>query len=304
MTDESSKPIDQQEWERVLALDEEMRDMPRETRNVLQPVKLSGKDNMRFRCHPGISCFNACCQNVEIVLTPYDLYRLRHRMNMSAEDFLHTFAIPTTLAKGQLPVALIRMDAETGRCPFNRPEGCSVYSDRPVTCRYYPIGMALMRRQESQIGEDFYFLIKEDFCQGHKEAKDWTVQAWREDQGSDGYDKENRSWMELIIKRRSAGDMIQTSLSVSEMFYMASTNPEAMRRFLFDSSFLQRYQVDAATEEKIRHDDLALTDFALNWMKSVLFGDSFVPVRPEVFEDLKQRRSQARGAQPAPKEEP
>ncbi|MBF0135589.1 MAG: YkgJ family cysteine cluster protein [Magnetococcus sp. DMHC-1] len=304
MSDESQKSAEELDRERVLALDEDMRDMPRETRNILQPVKLSGKDHMRFRCHPEISCFNACCQNVEIVLTPYDLYRLRRRLNLSAETFLHTYAIPTSLAKGQLPVALIQMDPETGRCPFNRPEGCSVYTDRPVTCRYYPIGMALMRRQETSSGEDFYFLIKEDFCQGHKEEKRWTIQEWREDQGSDGYDVQNRSWMELIIKRRSAGDMVQTSLPVTEMFYMASTNPEAMRQFIFDSSFLRRYQVDPETEEKIRTNDLALTDFALSWLKSVLFGDSFIPVRPEVFEELKQRRTRQKAEQPTPDEEP
>ncbi|MBF0153456.1 MAG: YkgJ family cysteine cluster protein [Magnetococcales bacterium] len=303
MSDEIEDSVDAQDLERVLALDEEMRDMPRETRNVLHPVKLSGKDSMRFRCHPEISCFNACCQNVEIVLTPYDLYRLRRRLGLSPETFLYEYAIPASLAKGQLPVALIQMDPETGRCPFNRPEGCSVYADRPVTCRYYPIGMALMRRQESQSGEDFYFLIKEDFCQGHKEEKIWTVQEWREDQGSDGYDEQNRSWMELIIKRRSAGDMVQTSLPVSEMFYMASTNPEATRQFLFDSSFMKRYQVDAQTEEQIKHDDLALTEFALAWLKSVLFGDPFVPVRPEVFAEMRQRRAQAKADAAAQKPE-
>ncbi len=179
-----------------------------------------------------------------------------------------------------------------------------MYSDRPVTCRYYPIGMALMHRQESAGEEDFYFLIKEDFCQGHREEKHWTVQEWREDQGSDGYDRQNRGWMELIIKRRSAGDMVQTSLSVTEMFYMISTNPEATRRFLFDSTFLKRYQVDAETERKVREDDLALTEFAISWLKSVLFGDPFAPVRPEAFSELKQRHAQEKKVDPLRPDEP
>ncbi|MBF0423161.1 MAG: YkgJ family cysteine cluster protein, partial [Magnetococcales bacterium] len=74
-------------------------------------------------------------------------------------------------------------------------------------------------------------------------------------------------------------------------FYMASTNPEAFRNFVFDSTFLKRFQVDPETERKILEDDLALTDFAFSWLKSILFGDQEVKVRPDAIEALKQKRS-------------
>ena len=277
--------------DKVLELDPEMRDMPREVRNVISPVRLGGEDTLKFRCHPGISCFNACCCTIEILLTPYDLMRLRKRLNLSAEAFLYQYATLYTLTKGQLPVAMIRMDEKTGRCPFVTPEGCSVYSDRPVTCRYYPLGLALMHRQQATQDEAFYFLIKEDFCKGHQEAKNWRVDEWRQDQGSDGYDVHNRKWMEIIVKRRSAGDATSTSIPVAEFFYMASTNPEKFRAFVFDSSFLKRYKVDEETMARIREDDVALTEFAFSWLKSVLFGDKEVEVRSEAVEALKNKKS-------------
>ncbi|MEO5363607.1 MAG: YkgJ family cysteine cluster protein, partial [Magnetococcus sp. DMHC-8] len=267
---------DNAERDRVWQWDPEMRNMPREVRNVLSPVRLTGDDGLQFRCHPGIACFNRCCSQIEILLTPYDLLRLRRRLSLTAEEFLYQYATPYTLSRGQLPVAMLRMDEETGQCPFVTPEGCSVYSDRPVTCRYYPLGLALLHRQQTAGEEVFYFLVKEDYCLGHQEERHWRVDEWRRDQGSDGYDERNRKWMELIIKRRSAGDATSTSLPVSEFFYMASTNPDKFRQFVFGSTFLQRYQVDAETVERIRTDDEAMTEFALAWLKSVLFGDQEV----------------------------
>ena len=280
--------------EKVLKLDPDMRDMPREVRDIISPVRLTGKDSLTFRCHPGVSCFNACCSNIEIILTPYDMLRLRERLKLTADEFLYQYATPSTLTKGQLPVAMMRMDEESGQCPFVTPEGCSVYSDRPVTCRYYPLGLALMHRQQATENEAFYFMIKEGYCKGHQEAKTWRVDAWREDQGSDGYDLHNQQWMEIIVKRRSAGDATSTSLPVSDFFYMASTSPDAFRKFVFGSSFLKRYHVDAETAAKIREDDVALTAFAFSWLKSVLFGDKEIKPRPEAIDALKAKKKAAR----------
>ncbi|MBF0423483.1 MAG: YkgJ family cysteine cluster protein, partial [Magnetococcales bacterium] len=205
--------------DKALELEEELRDLPQEVRNVLHPVRLSNQEHFQFRCYPGIDCFNACCRNIDIILTPYDLIRIRRRLNLDIESFLYQYATPYTLAKGQLPVPLIRMDETTGQCPFNGTDGCGIYSDRPVACRYYPIGMALMHKQQEATEDEFYFLIKEDFCHGHRESHDWSIQEWRADQGSDGYDVQNRGWMEFILKRRSAGDTVATSRQLSEFFY-------------------------------------------------------------------------------------
>ncbi|MEO5333520.1 MAG: YkgJ family cysteine cluster protein [Magnetococcus sp. YQC-5] len=279
------------ERDQALGLEPIMRDIPREVRNILHPVKMGGCDTFCFRCHPEIDCFNECCSNIEIILTPYDILRLRRRLNLTSDEFLYEYATPYTLAKGQLPVPLLRMDENTGKCPFNTPAGCSVYTDRPVTCRYYPIGLALMHKEETSGTEEFYYLIRETFCHGHQEQTNWTIDAWRADQGSDGYDQRNQGWMELILKRRSAGDGVATSIQMSEFFYMASTNPDAFRRFVFESSFLQRFDVDPETMASIREDDERLLDFACDWLKTVLFGDKKISLRPTALTELAQRKA-------------
>ncbi|MEO5347324.1 MAG: YkgJ family cysteine cluster protein [Magnetococcus sp. YQC-9] len=288
------------ERDHALEFDPVMRNIPREVRNILQPVRLEGESHFQFRCHPGVACFNACCANIEIILTPYDILRLRRRLNLSPEAFLYEYATPYTLAKGQLPVPLIRMDPETGKCPFNAPEGCQVYSDRPVACRYYPIGLALMHPEASDKSEEFFYLVKEDYCLGHQESTRWTINDWRKDQGSDGYDERNKGWMEMILKRRSAGDEVQTSLQVSEFFYMASTDTDKFRRFIFESTFLQRFDVPEETLETLRNDDEALLDFAFDWLKTILFGDKKVAVKPDA---LKKKREVVKSREEPEEEE-
>ncbi|MGN7613645.1 YkgJ family cysteine cluster protein [Magnetococcales bacterium HHB-1] len=284
----------QQKYLRDIEMDDDTPPLPNEVRDILDPVRLTEKETFKFRCYPGISCFNHCCKNIEIILTPFDIIRLRRRLdNISAERFLYNYATPTTLRKGQLPVPIIRMDEKTGRCPFNTDAGCAVYEDRPVTCRYYPIGMALMRKQKERNTDEFYFLIKEDFCKGHCEEQTWSVKSWRVDQGTDGFDLMNKNWIDMILRRRSAGDTVSTSQQLSEFFYMGSTNPEQFRRFIFNSTFLKRYQLDEETLEQIKEDDEALTIFALDWLQSVVFGKESKHIRmtKEAKEILDKRKT-------------
>ena len=45
-----------------------------------------------FACHPEVPCFNRCCAELTLPLTPYDVLRLRRHMNnMPSEAFLNDF---------------------------------------------------------------------------------------------------------------------------------------------------------------------------------------------------------------------
>ena len=41
-----------------------------------------------FKCSPGVGCFTRCCGDVTIVLTPYDILRLKNRLGIGSEDFI------------------------------------------------------------------------------------------------------------------------------------------------------------------------------------------------------------------------
>ena len=253
--------------------------------NIL-PAKYTLDSKIRFRCHPGVSCFTECCGNIKIVLTPYDILKVRKRLDMEAADFLHTYTEPTYLEKTDFPGVMIKL-TEEGRCPFikSKTEGCRIYSDRPTACRYYPVGMANFHEgaQEGQSSEEFYFVVKEPHCGGFEEDKTWTIKEWREDQGVDLRDKMNKGWMELVMRRKSFGYQATLSEQAKRMFFMASTDLDQFRSFVFESSFLQTYDVDQETLASIRDDEVELLLFSYKVLASMLFGTNDVQVKPEVL---------------------
>ncbi len=253
--------------------------------NIL-PTKYTLDSRIKFRCHPGVSCFTECCGNIKIVLTPYDILQMRKRLDMEAAEFLHVYTAPTYLEKTDFPGVAIKL-TEDGRCPFikSKTEGCMIYSDRPTACRYYPVGMANFHEgaQEEQSAEEFYFVVKEPHCKGFEEDKTWTIREWRRDQGVDLRDKMNKGWMELVMRRKSFGYQATLSEQAKRMFFMASTDLEQFRSFVFDSSFLKAYEVDPEELDRIREDDEEMLLFSYRVLASMLFGTNDVTVRPDVL---------------------
>ncbi|MEJ2270271.1 MAG: YkgJ family cysteine cluster protein, partial [Desulfobulbaceae bacterium] len=76
--------------------------------NIL-PAKYTLESQIRFRCHPGVSCFTECCGNIKIVLTPYDILQMRKRLDMEAAEFLHVYTEPTYLEKTDFPGVMIKL---------------------------------------------------------------------------------------------------------------------------------------------------------------------------------------------------
>ncbi len=243
--------------------------------SVVEPVRLDRDSKFKFRCYPGVSCFTKCCRNMNIILTPYDIIRLKHRLGLSSDLFLRLYTEPELLGITRIPVARLKMlEDEDGRCPFVTKDGCQVYSDRPVCCRYYPVGLASLRQQEQHAGEEeeFFFLVKEPHCKGFEEDTEWTVESWRQDQGSDFYDRMNREWMELLLRKRSFGEETEMPPKARELFFMVSTNMERFRNFVFESRFLDTYVVDGKVLRKILEDDVELMQFGFEYLKVAVFG--------------------------------
>jgi hypothetical protein len=55
------------------------------------------------------------------------------------------------------------------------------------------------------------------------------------------------------------------------MFFMISYNIDKFRQFVFESSFLERFDVDEKTLQKIKQDDVALLNYGIEWLKEILF---------------------------------
>ncbi len=244
--------------------------------------RLGLDDRFTFACHPGVLCFNVCCRDVNIVLTPYDVLRLKTRLGMASGEFLERYTVLPFTEDQLFPIPLLKMndDAEK-RCPFVGEAGCSVYRDRPWPCRMYPIGHATNRTSDRPIGEEFWFLVREDHCRGHEEGREWTVREWMADQGTEPYDRMGEFYRDLTLHENFVVRRQRLTPPQMDMFYMALYDIDRFRRFIFESSFLRRFVVQEDRVERMRSDDEELLEFGFLWLRFALFGEKTMKVRPE-----------------------
>jgi Fe-S-cluster containining protein len=247
-------------------------------------------DRFRFSCRPGISCFNKCCGDVNIFLSPYDVLRMRKRVGMKSGDFLDKYALMPVQKDMRTPVVVLRMrDDEAKTCSFLTDEGCGIYTDRPWPCRMYPLGMAAQKdTPDGWQGERFYFLMEEEGCKGFGEPREWSVRDWLEDQGIEDYDRWGEAFKELTLHEffEDGGTLTPEKMN---MLFTACYDLDKFREFVFDSTLLERFDVDEDFVEQMRRDDEELLRFAFLWLRFSLFGEDTIRLKPKVVAEFQDK---------------
>ena len=153
--------------------------------NPVIPQTFDASKVIQFQCRKGIACWNACCSNIDISLTPYDILRLKHRFEISSGEFLQKYTAPYEMEQSSIAGVKLRPVENGTACQFMNPEGCSVYEDRPTACRYYPVALLSLRRQDETTDRASYALVEESHCLGHQEPRRISVSDYRKEQGLD-----------------------------------------------------------------------------------------------------------------------
>ena len=243
---------------------------------IIEPIRLYPQSKIRFTCAPNIPCFKLCCSDVFLPLTPYDIIRIRDFLHLSPDKFLLEYTEPFLLPKAKLPIVKLKMlDDKDKTCPFLGSQGCKIYEVRPLACRYYPLGFGLFRNREERRNEEVYYLVKEGFCQGLETGEEITIEEYLKSQGIPEMEEQIKDWAEIIMKKESLGPIEVPEKSI-ELFFMVSTNPDRFRAFIFESKFLEIFEVDEKTLEEIKKDDLKLLQFGFKWLKTVLYGENLI----------------------------
>jgi len=243
--------------------------------------RLGLEDRFCFECGPDLECFNVCCADVNIFLTPYDVLRMRKALNIDSATFLSRYTIIPIEKSQKLPVPLMKMrDTERKECHFvDEEKGCTIYDDRPWPCRIYPIGSA--SPSEAEVHEEkFYFIIKEEHCKGHNRPREWTVAEWLKDQETETYAKFGELFKNITI-HPSLERGKKLSPQQIDMYWAALYDLDKFRRFIFESSFLKRFNVDEEELRKIKSDDVELLRFGFKWIGFALFGEKRIEMKPD-----------------------
>jgi Fe-S-cluster containining protein len=249
---------------------------------------------IRFRCYKGIECFNACCRDIDITLTPYDILRLKQRLGISSTEFLRDYTYPFEFGKNSIAgVKMLPVEGGT-ECRFMTEEGCSVYADRPTACRYYPVGLLSLRRADENFDRASYALVKEDHCKGHLEEREITIRDYRKEQGLEEYDDLGRGWRQLVLKMKSAGPAIgKPSQASLQFFFMASYDLDRFREFIKSEGFAATFDIDEATRKALYQDDVELLKFGVRMIKQIMFGEESIRRKGDAYQQHISRRKEA-----------
>jgi Fe-S-cluster containining protein len=229
-------------------------------------------EQFRFACSPGVACFNACCRDLNQALYPYDILRLKKKLGLSSGEFLERYTTQHIGPGSGLPIVTLKPnDAKRLTCPFVSEKGCGVYSDRPASCRTYPLVRAISRcRKTDRISERF-MLLKEPHCLGFNEPQKQTVRQWIEGQEIETHNSINDKLMQIIhLKNQVLPGPLD--LKSRHLVYLALYDLDNFRNQVFNRGLLDNVDVDFQKLAAAETDDPALLEVAMAWVKQLVFN--------------------------------
>jgi Fe-S-cluster containining protein len=249
-----------------------------------EKILFTWDEKFKFSCHNGLPCYNSCCRDVNIFLTPYDVLRMRRATSLPSEEFLNKHTIKFLGEEG-LPILVLKM-AEDGNkaCHFVTPDGCGIYQDRPWSCRMFPVFPVSAEEQE-------FLIEKKTHCLGFGENKESTVREWKRDQGIDVYDK-----MNAIYKDITYHDFFQNGNKLdagkTNLIYMACYDLDSFKKFLFGTKFFDIYDVDKDQIEAMKENEEELLRFGYTWVRFSLFSENLLKLKDKEMDKLLKSNSQ------------
>jgi hypothetical protein len=234
----------------------------------LHDRKMHDNDSFSFNCRKELECFNRCCRDINLFLTPYDILRIKRRLKVPSYKFLRTYTFPLFPEEVGHPVILMKMvPDETKNCPFVGNEGCMIYDDRPWSCRSFPL------EPVSETPNPEFGLVKRDFCLGFNSNKNHSIKKWRDTQNIGFYEEMNNEWKK-ITHHENFGSLNLLQGEARDMFFLGSYNIDEFRNMVFQGDFLRYFDIEKKIIKKMRADDTDLLKFAFKWLRHVMFGEN------------------------------
>ena len=233
--------------------------------------RLDLTDTFSFSCHSRLSCFNRCCRNKHLPLTPYDIVRIRKDLGLHSDDFLERYTLYRLDPHSGFPILPIRMGDREGQCPFVGFQGCTIYNDRPTACRLFPLGRSSGISRGGTAREEFFYLLHTPGCRGVKEKKVQSVVEWRDEQGLLPYIEMNDKMLGLLFHPNRDGTR-HLDQRQQQKVMVACYNIDLFREFVFKTGFAEQYKIDKETVKRVMESDAALLTLGFSYLDGTLFS--------------------------------
>ena len=122
-----------------------------------------------------------------------------------------------------------------------------------------------------------------------KKIQNGPVESWRKDQESSLYDEMNREWKSVLMRRDIPGGKSVLDPKKQTQFYMSSYDLDKFKRYVFESKFLDIFDIDKDEIEKIRTDEVALMKLGFKYLKYLMMMEEALKVKPEVVKAKKAK---------------
>lgn len=238
-------------------------------------LRLESNDILPFECRKGLDCFTKCCRDINLFLTPYDILRLKNGLSLSSREFVNRYTFSMYVEEVGHPLVAVKMVGNDKICPFACKDGCMVYSDRPWSCRTFPLepcpnGNPHPSTEKGASGKSFH-IEKRPFCEGFNEGGTTSVENWLKNQGTEIYEEMNSTWADITLNEKfPASGLDQTEI---QMFFLASYSLDEFKELATRPSFLSAYKVDRKEIETVIKDDILLLKFACRWLRVALLKE-------------------------------
>ncbi|MDH3348838.1 MAG: YkgJ family cysteine cluster protein [Desulfobulbaceae bacterium] len=234
--------------------------------------RVEAGEEFTFSCHPGVSCFTECCRELDLVLTPYDVLRLKNHFKTHSGAFLERYVIIEWDEQALFPLCYLTMvDDGKASCVFVTPKGCSVYENRPGACRAYPVGRGVSRTQEGNITESFV-LVEEPHCQGFQEKTEQTIGGYFKDQELERYNIFNDKVLE-IHQHQKIKQGFRPSKEQLDQYILALYNLDQFRVEMEKGRFSMKRPLTEEEQKGVAGDDELLLELGIRWIRGVLFDE-------------------------------
>jgi len=234
---------------------------------------LNAHSTFTFDCHPGISCFTDCCNDVEMTLYPYDIIRLKKRLNIDSESFLEKYTSMEFDEGVWFPHVTLKM-AVNDACPFLTSNGCSVYEDRPFSCRSYPLARSVKRACSPENQEAKYYLVRHNYCRGHEASRQWHLSEWVDKGDLNIFNEMNSHWITIYtILKSYSFEATGMNVNFFRLLFCAIYNSDNFR-LLMDSCLTDEMNISNELKEKARSCDIHLMQVGFAFIHYCLTGES------------------------------
>jgi len=212
---------------------------------------------------------------------------MRKMVWLSSGEFLKRYTVALLGDEGLPLVVLKMMEDENKSCPFVAEDGCSIYQDRPWSCRMYPVFPASSKEEEFLIEEKpscLGFSAKGSSASGGEDERQWTAGEWKKAQGIGIYDKMNEAYREITFHDYFQNNKLDSGKA--KLLYRACYDLGEFKRFLFGTRFFDIYDVEKEVIEKIKEDEEELLNFGYRWVRFTLFNEEIFKLKDKEMDKL------------------